>query len=236
MLRSVILKKDIIVPIGTSGVPVTPNPEIVVDIPFLLRKLTAYSAYDFAANIHIGGRPMSPRAIPRANLFGIGTNPFILTAPGYIPRRQSISIAAAPLTANADTLELVFIGLTGTEEELIRVSDNFKYFPFFYPGEIILTANQSDTLLINTETDKPFRGIKLMAESTGAFQVELSVDGTPWTRGRVRNTTIFGTAQLPLIVDPFDIPPGGIIRCDVTDLSGAGNTIKINIAGHKEER
>ena len=57
--------------------------------------------------------------INKANLFGVGTLPTILTAPTFIASGKTITLDVFPLTANADTAKINFIGVTGTEEEIM---------------------------------------------------------------------------------------------------------------------
>jgi len=114
---------------------------------------------------------------------------------------------------------------------------------FEYKFQVTLTANQvllNQRIVVNG--DAPFRIRLLMRVKTGDFRVRLfnssgqyySSSGEGGTNDRVRDTCLFGDAQLPFLLVPhIDIPPSGFIGFDLEDVSNAQNAIELVFAGHK---
>lgn len=210
------------------------QPVIPIDVPFLVRRLTANNtAGNFSCQMKLAGRPMSLQRIQQNNHFGISTLPCILTAPGYVPAGSEITLDILNLVALPNTVEVTVHGVTGSEAELAELSDNFKNFPYFYSGNIALGAGVAAPMLITTEADFPFRAIKSIALSTGVFDARIDVNGDCLTRQFMRNLSLFGTAQLPLAMDPYDIAAKSSIKIDLLDTSGFANAIEIVLMGHK---
>lgn len=236
MLKPLIYKKEFSL---TSG-EVLQGEKRTIDAPFLLEKLVSFQTGIFSARLNLDGRPMSRRNIINTNQFGISTFPYVLTAPGYVPYNSDITIDITDLSLAGNTVKLIFIGLTGTEKELSDLTDSFLNFPYFYSDEITIAGSDEDKLIIKTDVDHTFRIIQLMSTQTGIFDAEIKVNNNSINRGRMPNSTLFGTAQLPLIIDPYDTGikgrQGGIIEFDLLDTSTSSNIIRPTLGGHKVTR
>jgi len=207
---------------------------IPVDVPFLVKKLTANSTVgNFSCQTKLGGRPMSLGRIQQNDHFGVSNLPCVLTAYGYVPAGSEISLDFLDLSGFAQVVEVTFDGITGTEQELAELSENFKYHPYFYAGNIALAGGQANSIVIQTEADYPFRAIKLMSQRTGAFDSRIDVNGDYLTRQYQRDISLWGTAQLPLAIDPYDVAARSKIQIDVLDTSGLANAIECVLMGHK---
>ena len=219
------------IPVGAGA---NVQPTIPVDVPFLVRKLTANSTVGlFSCQTKLAGRPMSLGRITQNNHFGVNTLPCILTAPGYVPAGSEIGLDILDLSGFAQVVEITFHGVTGNEKELAEISENFKHLPYFYAGAVALAPLGAFPLVIQTEADAPFRIIKLMAANVGAFDARIDVNGSYLNRQYQRNVSLFGTAQLPLAIDPYDVAARSKIQIDLLDTSGFAKPLEIVLMGHK---
>lgn len=207
---------------------------IPVDVPFLAKKLTANATVgNFSCQTKLAGRPMSLGRIQQNDHFGVSNLPCILTAYGYVNAGSEISLDVLDLSGFAQVVEITFDGITGSVAELSELSDNFKNHPYFYAGNIALLAGQANSIVIQTEADHPFRIVKLMSQRTGAFDSRIDVNGDYLTRQFQRDIALWGTAQLPLAIDPYDVAARSKIQIDVLDTSGLANAIECCLMGHK---
>lgn len=105
--------------------------------------------------------------------------------------------------------------------------------PFAYEGNITLVANAAGLLTINI-TDHAFRWDLAAAVSTGVFTSRV-MDGKnkrPFSNQQIHNQNFWGTAQNPFpLLTPYVFPKRGSILIEVTDISGAGNTIRVTLHG-----
>ena len=104
---------------------------------------------------------------------------------------------------------------------------------FAYAVDVALLANAAQQAKISV-TDKSFRAMFLTAKSTGTFTSRL-LDGKnkrPFANQELQNVNVWGTAQnlFPLPI-PYEFAVRDQILIDVTDTSGAGNTINFTIHG-----
>lgn len=82
--------------------------------------------------------------------------------------------------------------------------------------------------------DHSFKWQFAVANSTGAFTVLIrdALNKRPFMNQQVHNANWFGTAQNPMpLLTPFIFRKRGSILVDLTDLSGAGNTVRIGFIG-----
>lgn len=96
-----------------------------------------------------------------------------------------------------------------------------------------LAGNGAVTLAIQV-LDHSFRVWYLVATSTGAFTALISDLGgkRPFSNIAVHSANLFGTAQNPFpLVVPYVFQKRGQIAVALTDLSGAGNTIRLAFVG-----
>ncbi len=109
-----------------------------------------------------------------------------------------------------------------------------------YATTFTLLANaqaQNNITVVNA----PFRWMFALAVSTGAFLVQITdaqnnrqFFNLPAGTAGQHSSLAFGTAQLPFpITPPYTFPSLGTIQVNVTDISGAGNTIWIGFDGQE---
>ncbi len=101
-------------------------------------------------------------------------------------------------------------------------------------GPVVLAGNGISNNFSVQILDRSFRWMLLAGISTGAFTVLIkdSRNKRPFSNQQVHSSNIMGTAQNPLpLLTPFLFEKRGAILADFTDLSGAGNTIRLNFIG-----
>jgi hypothetical protein len=106
--------------------------------------------------------------------------------------------------------------------------------PFRYALDpVVLAGNgvaQSQVQIL----DNPFKCNFLMASSTGRFLAQIFDGATkrPFSNVQVVDTLQFGTAQNPFpLLQPYVFGRRGQIMVQFTDISGAGNTIRVVFDG-----
>lgn len=116
-----------------------------------------------------------------------------------------------------------------------------RFFAYIYQNT--LTANQvllNQRIVVNG--DAIFRVKLLTLTKTGDFRIRLfdsngryySSSGEGGTNDRVRDSCLFGTGALPVLVVPhIEVPPSGFIGFDLEDVSNANNTIHLCFEGAK---
>lgn len=108
----------------------------------------------------------------------------------------------------------------------------FKY--AMPPTQVAGNAVLNTAIVINADAD--FQAIWLIANSTGAFNCIFSdgSTGRQFMSTAVRNTNLFGTAQNPFpMLPPYVFKRQGSIILQLTDVSGAPNTIQVVFSGKK---
>lgn len=104
------------------------------------------------------------------------------------------------------------------------------------PTTIALTGNQNTTVnqAIERDADFELRAIVLNSQ-TGIYQVQFVING--WyqlSAGQILNANMQSDPSSPYVIFPAQlIPAGGRIQINITDLSGAPNTIQIVFRGVK---
>lgn len=99
-----------------------------------------------------------------------------------------------------------------------------------------LAANANVTPSIVLDADSDFMLIWLIASSTGTFQFRMQDNATGrfFQNGKINSVNMFGTAQQPFpMLPPYVFKRQNSIGLDITDTSGAPNTIQIVLAGKK---
>ena len=100
-------------------------------------------------------------------------------------------------------------------------------------GPIVLAGNGSQQTSVQI-LDRPFRWMLLAGVQTGAYTllIQDSRNKRPFMNQQVHFSNIVGTAQNPMpLLTPFYFEKRGSILVTVTDISGAGNTIRLNFIG-----
>ncbi len=100
-----------------------------------------------------------------------------------------------------------------------------------------LTANQvvtSDSLSLDTDSDFYLRGM-VRAAATGAFTYKIADEsGYYLSNANLSSNSLPPNAALPLpIVPQIRYSAGGRITIDITDTSGAENTIELHFIGFR---
>jgi hypothetical protein len=131
---------------------------------------------------------------------------------------------------------------TGNGASLCPVCDGSgkQYIPgifFVYGTQIQLAANQALTNLPINILDAPFKTILLTQSSTGSFTV-LFRDGKnkrPFMNTQLHRDLVFGTAQNPFpVLVPYVFEWRSNILIDITDVSGAPNTVWLGFCGTEQ--
>lgn len=101
-------------------------------------------------------------------------------------------------------------------------------------GPLVLTGGQALTNQSVQILDRSFRWMMLTGISTGAFTVQLkdSRNKRPFSNQQIHSSNILGDGHNPFpLLTPFVFERRGSIFADITDLSGAGNTIRLDFIG-----
>lgn len=109
-----------------------------------------------------------------------------------------------------------------------------RFFMTYAVQRVVLAANAINNNLNVQIQDYDFEARFLVANSTGQFSAQIIDAGQkrPLTNIQVLNTLLFGTAQNPMpLVEPYVFKKKTLIQVQVTDLSGAPNTLDIAIMG-----
>ncbi len=107
--------------------------------------------------------------------------------------------------------------------------------PAIYAFQRTLTANQvlTDVSLIIDRGD--FVWTAIWGTQTGIYSVRFGLpSGRKITSSNLRNANMVGTAQFPVVIAPQPIAKNGALVIDVSDLSGASNTIELCFAGYHQ--
>jgi hypothetical protein len=101
-------------------------------------------------------------------------------------------------------------------------------------GPIVLTANQAITNFSVQILDRSFRWMFLTGVATGFYTILIkdSRNKRPFSNQQIHVSNMVGTATNPFpLLTPFVFERRGSILADLTDLSGAGNTIRLGFIG-----
>lgn len=109
---------------------------------------------------------------------------------------------------------------------------------FTYPYDITLTGNQalSDTIKTNTDADFQMTSILVNVYTSIQFSFRLNVNGVYYlSSGQIlAGNLVSDPSAPPPVLGKFIIPRGADLNIDITDLSGAGNTIELLFRGMKK--
>lgn len=117
-----------------------------------------------------------------------------------------------------------------------NVPPQYRDVAFDYVFPATLNANQRVQLQQSIDNDADFAWRAVVINTmTGAFSVRFS--DSDWyylSSGAILSNNILGDPSSPWPVFPeIMLPAGGIIGVELTDLSGAGNTIELLFRGAK---
>jgi hypothetical protein len=106
--------------------------------------------------------------------------------------------------------------------------------PIWYPIKATLTALQVLVVTQQIRQEADFEWVFIMGTQTGTYTVQLTdgSTGRQITNAAVNNANFVGTAQLPFaLLEPYIIARASVLNFILTDTSGAGNTIEIDLHG-----
>jgi hypothetical protein len=131
----------------------------------------------------------------------------------------------------------IFIpGLGNVAPQAMPVEPRYYDEPSVYVFQRTLAANQSLTDLSQLfDGDSLFLWMGVYGSQTGAYSIRFrSPNGRYLSSALLRNVNAIGTAQFPVPIFPaLPVPISGKIGIDITDLSGAANSVEICFAGVK---
>ncbi|MDP9054841.1 MAG: hypothetical protein M3N93_11165 [Acidobacteriota bacterium] len=113
---------------------------------------------------------------------------------------------------------------------------NYTYEPCIYPLQIALTANQAlRNQKVGIDSDSDFILTGVHGTSTGAFNINFKLpSGRMVSNNLVQSANLIGTANQPAAFAPMLYKKGGLgPATDLTDTSGAGNTVEIIYDGYR---
>lgn len=101
-------------------------------------------------------------------------------------------------------------------------------------GPTVLTPNQAVTNVSVQILDRSFKWMLLTGIFTGPFTILIkdSRNKRPFSNQQIHCNNLVGTATNPFpLLTPFTFERRGSILADITDISGAGNTIRLGFIG-----
>jgi hypothetical protein len=118
-----------------------------------------------------------------------------------------------------------------------------EWYPYILTDALTLGANASGTLMLSVGATEEFQGAEIFFVETSTFSITGITDssGKPYTNADATNliaSTLFDTAldqrsDIGKFMVPLQLPPNTMLSINVTDTSGAGNTIYVYINGKK---
>jgi hypothetical protein len=107
--------------------------------------------------------------------------------------------------------------------------------PCFYVYQVALTANQAlrdQAVPVDRDADFMLTGIHGTSTSTYTINFRLP-SGRQFANTQLHNVNLVGTAAEPALVGPAPVYAAGSVgpALDITDTSGAGNTVEIIFSG-----
>ena len=162
--------------------------------------------------------------------------PSILTVPMYIQAATSITTQFADFSGAANSIRLA---LHGAKIRAGVAPWNKKWnarIPFWYTNSVDLDANGSGSFVISTNMDSAFLVQKITGTRTGPATINIydGSTGRSWMDRPMHIDNLVGNSQYPNVMTaPRFIPRGAVVNIQLTDLSGAANTIDLVFHGQK---
>jgi hypothetical protein len=230
--------------VGTGRLAV--NIPVHPDSYFVVTKLIASSAGNFTTQIvETGsGSILSDFPIAQSSLWGIAQRPNYLLDPLIIAPSANILFNLINGIAGANAVQLVIEGYKNYDLSAPPVAygknpvrpfaGTIKFFQ--YTANQSLAGNASGTVQTRIQADSNFVIRKMLALSTGNFQIRLSdtASGSLWQTDFIQRDNILGNAQYPAkLSKPRLVKRNSAIQVELTDLSGAPNDIQVVFEGAK---
>lgn len=191
-----------------------------------LRTISGHAFYN-----SFPGTPLAP-----------GFTPFIWPRPYIIPAATTFTVGASDFSGLTGTLRMAFHG-TKLRQGIAPWDPGKRWramVPYVYSlsntGTVDIPASGTTTAAIPTDNDTHFVVYKLTGARDGACTVTIK-DGArdrQWMNEAVHFDNLVGNGAFPNILPaPRFIPRGVVISIGLTDLSGATNTVELNLIGVK---
>jgi len=189
-----------------------------------LRTISSHSLYNVSP-----GSPLPP-----------GFVPFIWPRPYIIPAATTFTVGAADFSGLTATLRMTFHGTKVRQGQAPWERKYRAMVPFVYPlsnaGTVDIPASGTTTAAIPTDNDAHFVVYKIVGARDGACTLTIK-DGArdrQWMNEAIHFDNFVGNGGFPNILPaPRFIPRGTVMSVNLTDLSGAANTVEINLVGIK---
>lgn len=229
--------------------------KIAKDAPFKLKALT-YRSDDSRVRVRFSdtasGRYLQKgnpdlRALagrPIGGAFGMTPNtnefiPFRLGTPYKIPAASIFRVEASDDSNTSNNLRLTFHGAK-VREGAPPWAQAYRFrSPFIYEIDLgAIAANASAIGVLSTDTDSDFLVEQITGVRTGSCTCLISegARGRDWMDRATHFDNMVGMAHFPnnlLKQSPRFIARGGTISVNITDLSGASNTVRVYFIGVK---
>ncbi len=169
-----------------------------------------------------------------------GFKPFIWPKPYRIAAATTLTVQAADFSGLAYNTRLSFHGNKVRVGKAPWDQQWHNVVPFVYSlgttGTVTVAANSTVSVSIPTDMDAPFLAQMLTGSRTGQCLVTIR-DGArdrQWMNIPQDFDNFVGNGQFPNVFSsPRYISKGAVMAVTIQDLSGAQNTVEINIAGVK---
>lgn len=171
-----------------------------------------------------------------------GFVPFIWSRPYVIPGGTTFTVSAADYSGLTTTPYITFHG-TKIRSGVAPWDRQYRAkVPMVYPistaasGTVTIGANGSFPAAIVTDNDAHFVVYKIVGSRIGPCTIGIkdSATGKQWMNQEVHFDNFVGNGHYPHILSsPRFIPRGNTISINLTDLSGAANTVEVNLIGVK---
>jgi hypothetical protein len=173
-----------------------------------------------------------------------GFVPFIWPRPYIIAGSTTLTVSAADFSGLISTFRLTFHGAKIRPGKAPWDRKFKAVVPYVYPinptgavpGTVTVAANGVQPTAIPTDNDAHFLVYKVVGTRTGACTLTVK-DGDrdrEWMNQAVHFDNFVGNGHFPNILStPRFVRRGSVIAITLTDLSGAANTVELNLVGVK---
>ena len=210
------------------------------DSYFILQTAQAVSTGNFSAQISDDGSGLlwTNDFVQQANIFGTAQRPNSFIYPALVPPTSRILVDVQNLIAGPNTIEIAFGGYKVFTSNIPKDPNKPRADQWFqYVGKLSLLASNLDNIGIKLQADSHFEVHKMVAISTGNFELRWTDSGTgkSWSDRFIQRDNQFGTVQYPKILPiPKLLRPNITVQAEVRDLSGFNNDIEIVLEGVKK--
>lgn len=231
---------------GAPGTSQTLTVPIRADSYMVVTKMFAYSTGAFTVQMRndADGRYYhSPASlVQNGNIFGTLELPNKLLDPIVVPPNATLSFVLSDISGADNTVQIVLCGYRHYDFQNPPIPKKggrqTSWFQLIFDRTLAAGEGPSQ-YLAKVDADADFLIRKLVATYTGEFTAKIADAGTSdyWSDQPQRNYNLFGTVQYPLVLPkPKLIKATGSLMYELTDLSGASNTVQLVAEGIKVYR